>query len=105
MDAMSEHHLGNLAHLARAHDTGCEIPVLRQIRRLQHLDILNAVDRNAQSEAARRRIGDVHSIDDQNAVLLAQANNPRGTRIFGPVARELRERNFMKIISLAPEVL
>ncbi len=36
---------------------------------------------------------------------LAQANNPRGTRIFGPVARELRERNFMKIISLAPEVL
>ena len=39
------------------------------------------------------------------AVLLAQANNPRGTRIFGPVARELRERNFMKIISLAPEVL
>jgi large subunit ribosomal protein L14 len=38
-------------------------------------------------------------------VLLAQANNPRGTRIFGPVARELRERNFMKIISLAPEVL
>jgi large subunit ribosomal protein L14 len=38
-------------------------------------------------------------------VLLATANNPRGTRIFGPVARELRERNFMKIISLAPEVL
>ena len=39
------------------------------------------------------------------AVLLSTANNPRGTRIFGPVARELRERNFMKIISLAPEVL
>jgi large subunit ribosomal protein L14 len=43
--------------------------------------------------------------DDNAAVLLATANNPRGTRIFGPVARELRERNFMKIISLAPEVL
>src|SRR6266849_1384136 len=43
--------------------------------------------------------------DGNAAVLLAQANNPRGTRIFGPVARELRERNFMKIISLAPEVL
>ena len=43
---------------------------------------------------------------DSNAiVLIDNQNNPRGTRIFGPVARELRERNFMKIISLAPEVL
>lgn len=43
--------------------------------------------------------------DDNAAVILDQANNPRGTRIFGPVARELRERGFMKIVSLAPEVL
>ena len=43
--------------------------------------------------------------DDNAAVILADKNNPRGTRIFGPVARELRERNFMKIVSLAPEVL
>lgn len=43
--------------------------------------------------------------DDNAAVLLTDAVNPRGTRIFGPVARELRERSFMKIISLAPEVL
>ena len=43
--------------------------------------------------------------DDNAAVLINPQNNPRGTRIFGPVARELRERNFMKIISLAPEVL
>ena len=43
---------------------------------------------------------------DENAVVLLDAqNNPRGTRIFGPVARELREKNFMKIVSLAPEVL
>ena len=44
---------------------------------------------------------------DENAavILTTDASNPRGTRIFGPVARELRERNFMKIISLAPEVL
>ena len=43
---------------------------------------------------------------DENACVLIDANkNPRGTRIFGPVARELREKNFMKIISLAPEVL
>jgi large subunit ribosomal protein L14 len=43
--------------------------------------------------------------DDNAAVLLNPQNNPRGTRIFGPVARELREKNFMKIVSLAPEVL
>ncbi len=43
--------------------------------------------------------------DENAAVILAPGNNPRGTRIFGPVARELRDRNFMKIISLAPEVL
>ena len=43
--------------------------------------------------------------DENAAVLIDPQNNPRGTRIFGPVARELRERNFMKIVSLAPEVL
>ncbi|HWV86875.1 MAG TPA: 50S ribosomal protein L14 [Capillimicrobium sp.] len=45
------------------------------------------------------------SFDENAAVIIDAQNNPRGTRIFGPVARELRERNFMKIISLAPEVL
>ena len=44
--------------------------------------------------------------DDENAAVIIDAQrNPRGTRIFGPVARELREKNFMKIVSLAPEVL
>ncbi len=43
--------------------------------------------------------------DENAAVLINNQNNPRGTRIFGPVARELRERNFMKIVSLAPEVI
>jgi large subunit ribosomal protein L14 len=43
--------------------------------------------------------------DDNAAVIISAGNNPRGTRIFGPVARELRDRSFMKIISLAPEVL
>jgi large subunit ribosomal protein L14 len=43
--------------------------------------------------------------DENAAVILAEGNNPKGTRIFGPVARELREKNFTKIISLAPEVL
>ena len=45
------------------------------------------------------------SFDENAAVLIDPQRNPRGTRIFGPVARELRDRNFMKIVSLAPEVL
>nr|YP_009244013.1 ribosomal protein L14 [Sporolithon durum]AMK96255.1 ribosomal protein L14 [Sporolithon durum] len=43
--------------------------------------------------------------DDNAAVIINQENNPRGTRVFGPIARELREKNFSKIISLAPEVV
>lgn len=49
--------------------------------------------------------GSTIRFDDNAAVILTTQNNPRGTRIFGPVARELREKNFMKIVSLAPEVL
>ena len=45
------------------------------------------------------------AFDENAAVIIDPQNNPRGTRIFGPVARELRDRNFMKIVSLAPEVL
>jgi large subunit ribosomal protein L14 len=45
------------------------------------------------------------AFDENACVLIDQGQNPRGTRIFGPVARELRERNFMRIVSLAPEVL
>src|SRR3954452_22119483 len=53
----------------------------------------------------RRPDGSSIRFDDNAAVVLADKNNPRGTRIFGPVARELREMNYMKIVSLAPEVL
>lgn len=53
----------------------------------------------------RREDGSYLRFDRNAAVILDVQNNPRGTRIFGPVARELREKNFMKIISLAPEVL
>lgn len=49
--------------------------------------------------------GSYIKFDDNSAVLISQQNEPIGTRIFGPVARELRAKNFMKIISLAPEVL
>lgn len=53
----------------------------------------------------RRPDGSYIRFDENAAVILTDKNNPKGTRIFGPVARELREKNFIKIISLAPEVL
>ena len=56
-------------------------------------------------KAFGRDDGTYIAFDENAAVIIDVANNPRGTRIFGPVARELRERNFMKIVSLAPEVL
>lgn len=57
------------------------------------------------SKSIRRVDGSYVRFDDNAAVIIDTALNPRGTRIFGPVARELRDRNFMKIVSLAPEVL
>jgi large subunit ribosomal protein L14 len=53
----------------------------------------------------RRPDGSYIRFDENAAVILTDKNNPKGTRIFGPVARELRDRDFTKIISLAPEVL
>jgi large subunit ribosomal protein L14 len=53
----------------------------------------------------RRQDGSVLRFDDNACVVINTALEPRGTRVFGPVARELRDRNFMRIISLAPEVL
>jgi len=58
------------------------------------------------SKEWRREDGSSIRFDDNAAVILdADGQNPKGTRIFGPVARELRERGYMKIVSLAPEVL
>ena len=53
----------------------------------------------------RREDGSYIKFDDNAGVIIKEDKNPRGTRIFGPVARELREKDFMKIVSLAPEVL
>ena len=58
-----------------------------------------------QTSPFHRSDGTFVRFDDNAAVMLDEKNNPKGTRIFGPVARELREKNFMKIVSLAPEVL
>jgi large subunit ribosomal protein L14 len=57
------------------------------------------------SKEYRRSDGTYIKFDDNAGVILDTNNNPRGTRVFGPVARELREKDFMKIVSLAPEVL
>ena len=67
-------------------------------------DIVRAVIVRTKS-AVSRPDGTHIRFDENAAVIINEQNNPRGTRIFGPVARELREKEFMKIISLAPEVL
>ncbi|MGD8624117.1 MAG: 50S ribosomal protein L14 [Anaerolineae bacterium] len=67
-------------------------------------DVVHAVIVRTAKEV-HRRDGSHIKFDDNAAVILDQAKNPKGTRIFGPVARELRELGFMKIVSLAPEVL
>jgi len=67
-------------------------------------DVVKAVVVRTVKEIARPD-GSFIRFDENAAVLIAADENPRGTRIFGPVARELRDRDYMKIISLAPEVL
>ena len=67
-------------------------------------DVVKAVVVRTVKEV-RRKDGSYIRFDDTAAVIIKEDKNPKGTRIFGPVARELREKQFMKIISLAPEVL
>ncbi len=67
-------------------------------------EVCNAVIVRTNKEI-RRKDGSFIRFDENAAVILDAQGEPRGTRIFGPVARELRDRNFMKIVSLAPEVL
>ncbi len=67
-------------------------------------DVCKAVVVRTKKEI-QRKDGSYIRFDENAAVILNNQGEPRGTRIFGPVARELREKNFMKIISLAPEVL
>ena len=67
-------------------------------------DVVKAVVVRTKKEFGRDD-GTYIAFDENAAVIIDAQNNPRGTRIFGPVARELRERNYMKIVSLAPEVL
>ncbi|MBN2451981.1 MAG: 50S ribosomal protein L14 [Lentisphaeria bacterium] len=100
------------------------IRILGQRKRYAHVgDIIRASVKEAQprgvvrkgevvravivrtASAIRRADGSCLRFDRNAAVIIDDQGNPRGTRIFGPVARELRERDFMKIVSLAPEVI
>ena len=67
-------------------------------------ELVRAVIVRTRSRLNRKDGSHIH-FDENAAVIINEQNNPRGTRIFGPVARELREKEFMKIISLAPEVI
>ncbi|GAA2028967.1 50S ribosomal protein L14 [Yaniella flava] len=67
-------------------------------------DVVKAVVVRAK-KSVRRADGSYIKFDENAAVILRQDNEPRGTRIFGPVARELRDKQFMRIVSLAPEVI
>jgi len=67
-------------------------------------DVVRAVVVRTKKEIGRND-GSYVKFDDNAAVVIKEDGSPRGTRIFGPVARELRDRNYMKIVSLAPEVL
>ena len=71
---------------------------------LKKSDIVRAVIVRT-CKGLRRENGMTIRFDENAAVVINKENNPRGTRVFGPVARELRDRNFTKIVSLAPEVV
>ena len=71
---------------------------------LKKSDVVRAVVVRT-SKGVRRENGMLLRFDDNAAVIVNKEGNPRGTRVFGPIARELRDRNFTKIVSLAPEVL
>nr|ALO21149.1 ribosomal protein L14 [Carteria crucifera] len=71
---------------------------------LKKSDIVRAVIVRS-SKGVRRENGMIIRFDDNAAVIINKEGNPRGTRVFGPIARELRDSNFTKIVSLAPEVV
>ncbi len=76
----------------------------RRTEQLKRVEVVNAVVVRTR-HAIRREDGSYLRFDNNAIVIIDKENNPRGTRIFGPVARRLRDKKFMKIISLAPEVI
>ena len=82
----------------------CSVKAAQPTAAVKKGDVVRAVIVRTKKEHGRAD-GSYIRFDENAAVLLDNNNNPRGTRIFGPVARELRDRGYMKIVSLSPEVL
>lgn len=96
---------GSATKFARVGDTiMCAVKAATPGAAVKKGDVVRAVVVRTH-QPIRRGDGSTLRFDDNAAVLINNAGEPRGTRIFGPVARELREKNYMRIISLAPEVL
>jgi len=96
---------GSLRRYARVGDiVVCAVKEAAPGGMVKKSDVVKAVVVRTRKEI-RRPDGSYIKFDENAAVIIKDDNSPRGTRIFGPVARELRDRDFMKIVSLAPEVL
>ena len=96
---------GSLRRYARVGDIiVCAVKEAAPGGMVKKSDVVKAVVVRTRKEI-RRPDGSYIKFDENAAVIIKDDNSPRGTRIFGPVARELRDRDFMKIVSLAPEVL
>ena len=95
---------GSFRKYASVGDVVGTVKVAQPNAQVKKGDVVKAVVVRTTKEFARPD-GSHIRFDENAAVLINPQNNPRGTRIFGPVARELRERNFVRIVSLAPEVL
>ncbi|MDD5732123.1 MAG: 50S ribosomal protein L14 [Patescibacteria group bacterium] len=96
---------GSRARYARVGDTiTCSVKDARPGGVVKKKEVVKAVVVRQKRDITRKD-GTVIRFDENAAVIVDKDGNPRGTRIFGPVARELRDRGFMKIVSLAPEVL
>ena len=96
---------GSMARYARVGDIcTCSVKDVRPGGVVKKKDIVKVVIVR-QKKDIKRKDGTVIRFDENAGVIVDKDGNPRGTRIFGPVARELREKGFMKIVSLAPEVL
>jgi large subunit ribosomal protein L14 len=94
----------NESRLKVADNTGAREILVIRVQGGKKGEVVKAVVVRTKKEFGRED-GTYIAFDENAAVIIDAAGNPRGTRIFGPVARELRDRNYMKIISLAPEVL
>ena len=93
------------SYLKVADNTGAkEIKCIRVLGGSKKGEVVKAVIVRS-AKGVRRADGTYVRFDDNAAVLIKDDKNPRGTRIFGPVARELRDKDYMKILSLAPEVV